>query len=63
MSAAEAVTAHYSITGTTSSILWRNISTGADVVWYMNGATMTSWVSITPAVTDQTWEIAGVLHN
>jgi len=58
MSAAEAVTAHYSITGTTSSILWRNISTGADVVWYMNGATMTSYAALS-TVTDQTWTIVG----
>ena len=40
-------------------ILWRNTSTGADVVWYMNGATMTSYAALS-AVTDQTWTIVGV---
>jgi hypothetical protein len=40
-------------------ILWRNSSTGANVVWYMNGATQTGaeWI---PTISDTTWQIMGV---
>jgi len=39
-------------------ILWRNISNGSNVVWYMNGVSMTSWVAL-PANTDPNWKIVG----
>ena len=35
-------------------ILWRNTATGANGVWYMNGASMTGSAAISP-VTDQNW--------
>ena len=40
-------------------IIWRNSSTGANVVWYMNGVTVTGSPFLPPEP-DQTWTIAGV---
>ena len=40
-------------------ILWRNTSTGANAVWYMNGVTVTG-TPLLPPEPDQTWTIAGV---
>ena len=40
-------------------ILWRNTSTGANVVWYMNGVTVIGSPFL-PSEPDQTWTIAGV---
>jgi hypothetical protein len=39
-------------------ILWRNISTGSNVVWYMEG---TTWTGSAPllGVSDQSWQIVG----
>jgi len=39
-------------------ILWRNYSSGLNVVWYMNGVTRTATVYLT-TVTDTNWEIVG----
>ncbi|MEQ1908747.1 MAG: FG-GAP-like repeat-containing protein, partial [Vicinamibacterales bacterium] len=36
-------------------LVWRNTSTGANVVWYLNGVTLVSQVSL-PGVTDLTWQ-------
>ncbi|HMH19810.1 MAG TPA: FG-GAP-like repeat-containing protein, partial [Burkholderiales bacterium] len=41
-----------------SDILWRNATTGQDTLWLMNGATISSNLSIT-SVTDSSWSIAG----
>lgn len=38
-------------------ILWRNISTGANVVWYMDGVKQTGWAEI-PSL-DAVWQAAG----
>ncbi len=40
-------------------ILWRNTSTGENVVWYMNGKDFAGWDYILPTVTDQDWKIVG----
>ena len=40
-------------------ILWRNSSTGANIVWYMDGVTVTGSPFLPPEP-DQTWTIAGV---
>ena len=42
-----------------TDILWRNTSTGEDVVWYMNGVTLTGSTDFYE-VMDQTWTIVGV---
>ena len=39
-------------------ILWRNTSTGKNLVWYMNGRTTTSMAYLT-TVTDPAWTIVG----
>ena len=39
-------------------ILWRNTTTGINVVWYMNGKDFSGWDYL-PAVGDQTWTIVG----
>jgi uncharacterized repeat protein (TIGR01451 family) len=42
-------------------LLWRNTTTGAVVVWYMNGATVANTATISPSRgADLTWQIAGV---
>jgi hypothetical protein len=40
-------------------IIWRNTSTGVNVVWYMNGVTLIGSPFLPPEP-DQTWTIAGV---
>jgi hypothetical protein len=42
-----------------AQILWRNASTGANMVWYMNGATVISTAALL-TVSDTNWEIRGV---
>ncbi|TLZ25019.1 MAG: VCBS repeat-containing protein [Gammaproteobacteria bacterium] len=42
----------------TSDILWRNSSTGQNVLWLMNGATVASAPAL-PTVTNLNWIIAG----
>ncbi|UFP95605.1 FG-GAP-like repeat-containing protein [Gloeobacter morelensis] len=56
---------HWKIVGTNDfdfdakvDILWRNTATGANTVWLMNGALLTSTVAL-PAVGDLAWQIAG----
>jgi len=39
-------------------ILWRNTTTGANRIWFMNGASLLSSASL-PAEPDQNWKIAG----
>jgi hypothetical protein len=39
-------------------ILWRNISTGSNVVWFMNGAEWTASTELIP-VADLSWKIVG----
>jgi hypothetical protein len=39
-----------------TEILWRNVSTGENVVWYMDGVSMTGWASL-PTVSDTNWII------
>jgi hypothetical protein len=41
-----------------ADILWRNISTGANSVWYMNGATIASSAYLDP-VADLNWKAVG----
>jgi hypothetical protein len=41
-----------------TDILWRNKSTGQDVVWFMNGVTYSSYAWLLE-VTDLNWEIVG----
>ena len=41
-----------------TDILWRNKSTGQDVVWLMNGTTYITYVEL-PQVTDTNWQIVG----
>jgi hypothetical protein len=40
-------------------ILWRNKGTGQNVVWFMDGATMSDWSWILPEVPDTNWQIVG----
>jgi hypothetical protein len=40
-----------------ADILWRNTSTGTNLVWFMNGTTLASGAFLT-AVADQNWQIA-----
>lgn len=40
-------------------ILWRNTANGANVVWYMNGATYAG-SGVVGGVVDQNWKVAGV---
>jgi hypothetical protein len=40
-------------------ILWRNSSTGANMVWHINGTNLVSTGTITPALTDLKWKIVG----
>jgi hypothetical protein len=40
-------------------ILWRNTSTGQNLVWYMNGVTQMSSSSL-PDNVDQNWTIVGI---
>jgi FtsP/CotA-like multicopper oxidase with cupredoxin domain len=42
-----------------TNVLWRNTSTGANVVWYMDGVTNTGGASLT-TVPDPNWTIGGV---
>jgi hypothetical protein len=39
-------------------ILWRNVSTGQNAVWYMSGTTYTGY-AILNSMTDLTWQIVG----
>jgi hypothetical protein len=39
-------------------ILWRNIASGENVVWYMDGITMTGWASLSSAA--KTWAIVSL---
>ncbi|PWB78988.1 MAG: hypothetical protein C3F08_07650 [Candidatus Methylomirabilota bacterium] len=39
-------------------ILWRNMATGSDVVWFMNGTEWTGSAELLP-VTDLSWQIVG----
>jgi hypothetical protein len=41
-----------------TDILWRNKSTGQNVVWFMNGTTYSSYAELMQ-VTDTNWEIVG----
>jgi len=41
-----------------TDILWRNKSTGQNVVWLMNGTTYGSYTWL-PDVPDTNWEIVG----
>jgi len=41
-----------------TDIVWRNYSTGQNLLWYMNGSTYSSWATL-PACTDLNWEIVG----
>jgi hypothetical protein len=43
---------------TIREIFWRNTATGQNMVWYMNGTTMTNSAGIY-AIADQTWTIVG----
>ncbi|PWB78987.1 MAG: hypothetical protein C3F08_07645 [Candidatus Methylomirabilota bacterium] len=56
---------HWQIAGTGdfnkdthADILWRNISSGANVVWYMNGAEWIGSAELIP-VSDLSWQIVG----
>ncbi len=40
-------------------ILWRNTTSGENVVWYMNGKDFAGWDYLLPTVSDQTWTIVG----
>ena len=42
----------------TRTILWRNTTTGEDLVWYMNGVSQTGSADLYQ-VADQTWTIVG----
>src|SRR6185312_4419583 len=42
-----------------SDILWRNVSTGDNAIWTMNGGTVTSNLTLTK-VPDQSWKMVGV---
>jgi C1A family cysteine protease len=42
----------------TADILWRNTSTGQNVIWYLNGVNYLG-NGYLPTVTDQNWKIAG----
>jgi chitodextrinase len=42
-----------------SDILWRNASTGADVIYFMNGLSIVSAPTV-DTVTDQAWQIQGI---
>jgi hypothetical protein len=39
-------------------ILWRNTSTGQNIVWFMNGTAFSNYVFL-PTVVDQNWKMAG----
>jgi FtsP/CotA-like multicopper oxidase with cupredoxin domain len=41
-----------------TELLWRNTGTGGNVVWYMDGTTMTLWDNL-PTVADTNWTIVG----
>jgi hypothetical protein len=41
-----------------TDILWRNKSTGQNIIWFMNGATYNSYGELMQ-VTDTNWEIVG----
>ena len=43
---------------TKAEILWRNISTGENMVWYMRGTTQTG-TGLLPTIADQSWVVAG----
>jgi hypothetical protein len=40
-------------------ILWRNVSTGQNYIWYLNGVTVLGGGNL-PMVTDQNWKVVGV---
>jgi hypothetical protein len=42
-----------------ADIFWRNIETGANVIWLMDGFTYTSVASL-PAVSDQSWQVVTI---
>lgn len=42
-----------------SNLIWRNLETGQNVVWYMNNTTLVGSKNF-PAVPDRNWEISGV---
>jgi hypothetical protein len=50
-------TADFNSDGKTD-ILWRNKSTGQNIVWLMNGAAFSSY-SLIDTVADTNWEIVG----
>jgi FG-GAP-like repeat/RTX calcium-binding nonapeptide repeat (4 copies)/FG-GAP repeat len=41
-----------------ADLVWRNSQTGENSIWFMNAATFTGAVNLTP-ITDQNWKIAG----
>jgi hypothetical protein len=41
-----------------ADLIWRNLATGANIVWYMNGASLSTTVSIDP-LADVGWKIGG----
>jgi len=45
-----------------SQILWRNTSSGKNLVWYMDGVTRSSSAYLT-TVTDQSWKMIGGQNN
>jgi hypothetical protein len=50
-------TADFNSDGKTD-ILWRNKSTGQNIVWFMNGTTYSSYAELLQ-ITDTNWEIVG----
>jgi hypothetical protein len=42
-----------------SDLVWRNMTTGQNAVWYMNGSSLVS-SNMMPPVTDQAWHIVGI---
>src|ERR1700716_3811647 len=42
-----------------SDILWRNTATGSDVIYFMNGLSIMSALTV-DTVTDQAWQIQGI---
>ncbi|MDH5677190.1 MAG: VCBS repeat-containing protein, partial [Nitrospinota bacterium] len=42
-----------------ADIVWRNYKTGANAVWFMNGATLSSGAPITPLSLASGWDIVG----
>ncbi|MBF0567454.1 MAG: VCBS repeat-containing protein [Nitrospirae bacterium] len=42
-----------------ADILWRNVSTGENMIWLMNGATVQSYVSL-PTLSDRNWIVGAI---